>query len=284
MNEIPPLATDCHMHVFGDPSRYPPSPNRTYTPVEATLAQWRAISQPFGFQRVVLVQPSAYGTDNTRMLEGLREAGEAARGIAVIDSATPDDELHAMHAFGVRGVRLNLTTGVSTDPAEIPAMLRSVAARIAPLGWHMQVLIKGAWLDGFADLVSGLGVPVVFDHMAGMRAALGLDQPGLQAGLRLLREGACWMKISGADHVASRRDSPEEALPIMHAMVEANPDRLVWGSDWPHVGPRNNKGGPQKADYLPIDHGRLLALLRRTAGDSFSHILAENPAKLYGWR
>ena len=88
------------------------------------------------------------------------------------------------------------------------------------------------------------------------------------------------MKISGADHVASRRDSPEEALPIMHEMVEVNPDRLVWGSDWPHVGPRNNKGGPPKADYLPIDHGRLLALLYRTASDAFGHILAENPAKL----
>ena len=120
MGDIPPFATDCHIHVFGDPAQYLPAPARVYTPVAATLPEWRAMMEPLGFRRVVLVQPSAYGTDNRCMLDGLREAGGAARGIAVIDAATPEDELRVLHATGVRGIRLNLTTGMSPDPAAVP--------------------------------------------------------------------------------------------------------------------------------------------------------------------
>ena len=282
MGDIPPFATDCHIHVFGDPAQYPGAPGRVYTPVAAGLAEWRAIMEPLGFGRVVLVQPSAYGTDNRCMLDGLREAAGAARGIAVIDAATPQVELRAMHAAGVRGIRLNLTTGMSPDPAAVPGMVREAAARVAALGWHLQVLVKGGWVDSLAEVIPALGVPVVFDHMAAMQAALGPGQPGLAALLRLLREGRCWVKISGADYVASRREAPEEALAIMQAMVEANPERLVWGSDWPHIGPVQGAGAPP-VTYLPIDHGALLDVLRRAAGEAMGRILVDNPAVLYGW-
>jgi predicted TIM-barrel fold metal-dependent hydrolase len=201
----------------------------------------------------------------------------------VIDAATPDADLSAMHALGVRGVRLNLITGVSLDPNAVPALLRATAARIAGLGWHLQLLAQGELLDRVADLIPTLGVPVMLDHMASLKAALGPDQPGLQAALRLLRQGACWMKVSGADHVASRRDAPQEALPMMRGFVEANPDRLVWGSDWPHIGPLSNAGGTQKVSYLTVEHAPLLALLRQAAGDACGRILADNAAKFYGW-
>ena len=283
MTDTPAFACDTAIHVFGDPAQYPPSPQRAYTPVEATLAQWRAVSEPLGVRRVVLVQPSAYGTDNTCMLDALRAAGDSARGIAVIDDATPDADLSAMHALGVRGVRLNLLTGFALGEEVVPALLRAAAARVAGLGWHVQVLANGKLLDRIADIIPTLGVPVMLDHMASLKAALGPDQPGLQAALRLLREGAVWMKVSGADHVASRRDAPQEALPMMRGFIEANPDRLVWGSDWPHMGPLGAGGGTQKVNYLAIEHAPLLALLRQAAGDASGRILADNAAKFYGW-
>ena len=278
------LTCDCHIHVFGDVKRYPPAARRAYTPVAATFTQWQAVSEPLGLRRVVLVQPSAYGTDNRCMLDTLRDNHSVARGVAVIDAETSESALAAMVDLGVVGVRLNLMTGVSPDPASIPALLRTTAARIARLGWHLQLLAAPSLIEAVADIIPSLGVPVVFDHMASLQAALGPDQPGLHAVLRLLREGACWMKVSGADYVASRRDAPEEALPIMRALIEANPERVVWGSDWPHIGPTNNVGGPQTVRYLPLDHAPLLDLLRRAAGPAANHILIDNPARLYGWK
>ena len=284
MTDTPAFACDCHLHVFGDPARYPPAAQRAYTPVAATLDQWRAMAAPLGLQRLVLVQPSAYGTDNTCMLDALRAAGGIARAVAVIDAATQEADLDAMAALGVVGVRLNLITGVSPDPAAIPALLRATASRIARLGWHLQLLAQGALIEAVADIIPTLGVPVVFDHMASLHAALGPDQPGLHAVLRLLGEGKCWMKVSGADHVASRRDAPGEALPIMRALIAANPDRVVWGTDWPHIGPLTNAGGGQLVTYLALDHAALLATLRQAAGAAFARVLADNPARLYGWK
>ena len=271
---------DCHIHVFGDVDRYPAIAGRTYTPKAATLAEWRAVSAPLGIRRAVLVQPSAYGTDNSRMLDGLREAGDAARGIAVIDDATPDHALAEMHALGVRGIRLNLATGAVPDPAAIPDQLRRAADRVAGLGWHLQVLARGPRLDAFAAIVPSLHVPVVFDHMAGADASPGASQAGFDAVVKLLREGRCWIKLSGADHVAGNRDTPEEALPIMRQLLGANPDRLVWGSDWPHIGKAQ---GPDGVEYLPMDHGRLLALLRQATGGDDGRILSANAERLYGW-
>jgi len=280
MNDISSIGIDCHIHLFGDALRYPAIAERTYTPTEATLSQWRAISEPLGVRRAVLIQPSAYGTDNAQLLDGLRKAGDMARGIAVIDDATPDHVLETMHGLGVRGVRLNFVTGASPGPRSVPAQLQATAARIADLGWHLQVLARGALLESIAVQVPKLGVPVVFDHMAGARTSLGLDEVGFKAALGLLREGKCWIKISGADHVSEHREAPEEALTIMRTLVAANSDQLIWGSDWPHIG---KAGGPQSVEYLPINHGRLLALLRQASGEACEKILTDNPARLYGW-
>ena len=276
-------ACDCHMHVFGDPARYPPAQRRAYTPVPATLAQWQAMAHPLGLQRVVLVQPSAYGSDNACLLDALRSMPGPARGVAVIDAATPPAALATMHALGVRGVRLNLVTGGTVGPAEAVALLRAAAARVAPLGWHVQVFAAAAVVEAIAPLIPTLGVPVVLDHMAGARACLGLDQPGLAAALWLLRQGACWVKLSGADRVAGRREAPEQALAVMRALVAANPDRLVWGTDWPHIGPHGGTGHAPPARYLPLDQAGLLALLHAAAGPAAERILVAGPARLYGW-
>jgi predicted TIM-barrel fold metal-dependent hydrolase len=271
---------DCHIHVFGDAARYHPIAERTYTPRAANLPEWHAVSAPHGIERAVLVQPSAYGTDNSRMLEELREGGDMLRGVAVIEAGTADDALDAMDALGVRGVRLNLATGVPPDLGAVPDLVRSTSARIARLGWHLQVLARGVLLESIASIVPVLDVPVVFDHMASAALPSGSPQPGFDAVFRLFGEGKCWIKISGADHVATRRDAPEEALPVMRGLVAANADRLVWGSDWPHIG---KNSGPDGVDYLPIDHGGLLELLRAAAGPAYDRILVDNPSELYGW-
>ncbi len=271
---------DCHIHLFGDPDRYPAIAERTYTPKAATLPEWRAVSVPLGVRRAVLVQPSAYGADNSRMLDGLREAGDMARGIAVIDDATPDHALEEMHALGVCGIRLNLATGPVPDATAIPGQLRRAAARIAGLGWHLQVLARGTRLQAAVATVPSLGVPVVFDHMAGADTSPGAGQTGFEAAFRLFCDGRCWIKLSGADHVASRREMPEEALPIMRRLIDANPDRLVWGSDWPHIGKAQ---GSEGVEYLRVDHGHLLSLLRQAAGDTYGRVLSANAAALYHW-
>ncbi len=280
MTTTRPDGTDCHIHVFGDPERYPAVAGRTYTPRPATLAQWRAVSEPLGITRAVLVQPSVYGTDNRRLLEGLREAGDAARGVAVIAEDARPGELEALHEAGVRGIRLNLATGVVPQPAEAGALVRRMAALVAPFGWHVQVLARGPTLEAVAALVPELAAPLVFDHMAGA-SAVAHPGDGDRAVLALLRAGRCWIKLSGADHVASRRDDPEQALPVMRRLVDANPERLVWGSDWPHVG---KAGGPDAVEYLPLDHARLLSLVHDAAGEHAGAILSGNATRLYGWR
>jgi predicted TIM-barrel fold metal-dependent hydrolase len=268
------------VHVFGDPSRYPAIADRTYTPHEVTLAAWRALSEPYGIQRAVLVQPSAYGTDNSCMLDEMRISGNEVRGVAVIDGSVTDDMLHEMNVLGVRGVRLNLATGSVTSLADVPVLVQSTAARIARLGWHLQILARGKILEAAAALVETLAVPVVFDHMAGAHLPMTAGAPGFEAVLRLLKDGKCWVKISGADHVATRRDAPHEALPVMRRLVAANPERLVWGSDWPHIGKSAGRDG---VEYLQISHGLLLDLLREAAGSAYEPILAANPSELYGW-
>ena len=280
MNTLLSDGIDCHLHLFGDTLSYPAITARTYTPVEATLAEWQAISHPLGIQRAVLVQPSVYGSDNARLIDGLREAGGLARGVAVIDDKTPDDALEIMHTLGVRGLRLNLATGDIPDEKSVVAKLQNTAARIASLGWHLQVLARGALLEMIVTLIPKLPVTVVFDHMAGAHVSLACKDPGFKAALKAFRDGKCWIKISGADHVSNKRDEPEQALTIMRTLVEANPDHLIWGSDWPHIGKAR---GAHSVEYLAIDHGRLLALLRLAAGDSYNRIMCENPARLYGW-
>lgn len=273
---------DCHIHIFGSAEAYPAIAEKTYTPSETTFDQWRFISEPYGIRRAVVVQPSVYGFDNSKLLDALAQTGRQARGVAVVGQSVPADSLEAMHSLGVRGVRLNLATGASPDVRTALARLKAIAERIAEFGWHIQVLARGTLLEAVAGIVPSLPVTIIFDHMAGARSRGDADQQGFRSALELLRAGKCWMKISGADHVASRREAPEEALPIMRKLVDANPDQLIWGSDWPHVGKAK---GAEDVDYLAIDHGTLLELLYEAAGPvNTRRILQDNPEKFYDWQ
>jgi predicted TIM-barrel fold metal-dependent hydrolase len=282
---VPPLACDCHMHVFGAQGRYPGATLRSYTPQEASLASWRNVARAVGLERVVVVQPSAYGSDNRCVVDALREIGPLGRGIAQIDASTNDTALESLHAVGIRGVRLNPKSARVRDAGALASLLQDTALRIRRFGWHVEIHAELSILGEIADTIRDAPVPVVLDHMGGAKVG---DPPGaLRPLLDLLAEGRCWLKLSGADRVSRQQVGFEDAIPIAQAIVRANPDQVVWGTDWPHTA---THGGTPRTDaprvaYRSVDHAVLLSCLAEAAGNesTFVRILAANPARLYGF-
>jgi predicted TIM-barrel fold metal-dependent hydrolase len=268
---LPGGSCDTHIHVFGDPAHCPLDPRRNYTPVPATLGQYREVMAACGIGRAVLVQPSVYGTDNRCLLEGLREGGAAFRGIAVVGPEIADAELDAMHALGVRGLRLNVVNPAVLGIDEALAL----AARTGHLGWHLQVHVDlrdpgGAGL--LASIAARCPVPLVVDHMGRADPA----EPAPPVLLRLLAGGKTWVKLSAAYRLG-RRGAPayEDVLPLARALVAANPERLLWASDWPHS--ELFDAVPQDADLVDLVPTWLPdAALRQ-------RVCVENPARLYGY-
>ena len=284
---VPAGACDCHMHVFGAGELYPPAAQRVYTPTPAPVAAWRAMAERLGLARVVFVQPSAYGSDNRAMLDALAEVGALGRGIAVVADETDRAALEAMARAGVRGIRLNMKTHGESDTRALRQRFARASERIAPFGWHIQIFADLAMIAAIADAIRASPVPVVLDHMGGARGALGLAQDGFRTVLDLLDAGRCWVKLSGAYRVSDQEPSFADATPIARALVGANPEQLVWGTDWPHIGAHAEAphGDAPPVIYRDLDAGALLNLLAEAAGDdaTLKRILADNPARLYGF-
>ncbi|MFN0100497.1 MAG: amidohydrolase family protein [Bryobacteraceae bacterium] len=284
---VPARACDCHTHIFGDPKQFPFFAGRAYTPQPALPADMKAHLRELQMERVVIVTPSVYGTDNAATLYGIREMGKGARGIAVIDEKTTERELDAMHKGGVRGIRLNLTTAGITDPAQGRERFQRAAARMKSRGWHIQMNATLGVIAGIRELVMESPVPVVFDHFGGAKAALGVTQPGFADLVELVRSGKAYVKISGAYRASEKGPDYPDAAPLAQALIAANAGRIVWGTDWPHPdspGPAGRKATEVGAP-LPIDDGRLLNQLPVWAPDSTvrKKILVDNPARLYGF-
>ena len=281
---VPALACDCHMHIFGDPDIYPPATKRAYDPTPMELDRYNAEAARMGFGRVVFVQPSAYGTDNSCMLDALQARGASSRGVAVIDAATTDAELADMAALGIRGVRLNLVSNGIRDAGAAIAELQAAAARVRHLGWHVQIYARPALFTDLAPAVADLGVPVVVDHMGATDGQFAARRPGFDALLRMLADGVCWVKLSGANRVSQQKAGFTDAIPVIHALVAANPARSVWGTDWPHIGP-HVAGSPSTVIYMPHDNLALLHLLGAALPDAATRqaVLVDNPARLYGF-
>lgn len=274
------------MHVLGPPEDYPGVPSRLYTPTDMPFAAYDLVANRLGLQRVVLVQPSAYGTDNRCMLDAMKQLPGRSRGVAVVGPAVAENTLESMHAVGVRGVRLNLMTPRITDAAAAERLLEPLASRIARFGWHLQVYADPAIVAPIAPVIRRLRVPVVLDHMAGVRSEQGVDHPDFTALLQLLRDDGCWVKLSGADIVTGNdRDFAAAAAPYVRALVAANPGRLVWGTDWPHLFHFHGAHGDASplARYRPVDEAELLQLLHDCADSdaTFARILVDNPERLY---
>lgn len=271
---LPPLACDSHMHVFD--VRFAPSPHWQRPPPSAPVAAYRPLQARLGLQRAVVVTPSTYGTDNGCTLDALAQWGGSARGVAVVAEDVADDELQRLHAQGVRGLRVNFVTPQSWGETT-PRMLATLAHKVAGLGWHVQILVDPEQLLALAPLLERLPVPLVVDHLARLDPAQGTAGEAFALLGRLLDGGRCWLKLSGA-YMRSAAGGPgyADTVPLAQALVRRAPDRLLWGSDWPHT---TEPPGT-------VDDAALVDLLGRWCGDdaaTLARILVHNPARLYGF-
>lgn len=287
MTTLPPASCDCHVHLFGPAARYPFAPDRVYTPGDADEGALLALHARLGISRVVLVQPSPYGTDNRRMLAGLAQLGNRARGIAVLDLGTPQAELDRLHAQGVRGVRVNAATQGMDDPQDIWSLIQGQAKQVARLGWHVQILARLNVVDALAARLSALETRIVIDHFGLPDMALGPEQPGFASVLRLARSGNASIKLSAIQRLTGK-GRLASAIPFIQALCAANPAALVWGSDWPHTGGGRgvDRAATEIEPFEAIDDADTLACLIEAVSDPAQRraILVENPAALYDFR
>lgn len=285
--DIPAGACDCHTHIHPDPAKFPFFAGRVYTPELASPEEMSALHKALKMERVVIVTPSIYGTDNSATLFGMAARGATARGVAVIDDKTSEADLDAMGKAGIRGIRLNLATGGVNDPTVGRPRFSAAVERIKARGWHVQLFTSLAMITAIKDLVLASPVPVVFDHFGGAQAALGVGQPGFADLVELVKSGKAHVKISGAYRASKLGPDYADATPLAQALIAANPDRIVWGTDWPHPD-SVTPPGKQVTDVTPlfqIDDGRLLNQLPVWTPDAAvrKKILVDNPARLYGF-
>jgi predicted TIM-barrel fold metal-dependent hydrolase len=286
--DVPSGACDCHVHVFGDPKRYPFWSGRSYTPETATVEELRQLLQALHLERVIIVQPSVYGTDNSCTLDAVRRLGNRARGVAVIDEKISDAALDDMDRAGIRGIRLNLATLGVTDPAAARQRFQAGLARVRNRQWHIQFNTQPAMIEALKDDFLASPAPLVIDHFGGATASLGVQHPGFQALVGLVKAGKAYVKISGAaDSMSKQAPDFADVAPYAKALVAANPQRILWGTNWPHPG-SNAVAGRKSTDpalHVHTDDGLVLNLLPGWVPDAATRrmILVENPARLYGW-
>jgi 2-pyrone-4,6-dicarboxylate lactonase len=276
--EFPPLACDCHAHICGPQRAYKYIPQRIYSPPDALLGEYRHLLDVLGCRRAVLVQPSFYGADNSAMLAAMKAAGPAFRGVAVVgDDATAGD-LEAMHRAGIRGARLNIVD-VREGKGQLPIeRIAKLADRIRPFGWHIELLMH---VDEFPQIDTTLGklpVDVVFGHLGYVKTEKRVATPGFQSLLRLVRDGRAWVKLTGPYRISSQNWPYADTNEFAHALLDAAPSRLVWGSDWPHV-------ATTWTIPMPND-GALADLLLGWIEDPAlrARVLCENAEQLYDFR
>ena len=272
--KAPAGAADCHMHTY-DPARFAMPSNPRPAPTNAAVEDYRLLQKRIGTSRVVIVQPRNYATDNRVTLYAVSQLGPNARGVAVVTPAISDAELKEFHAGGIRGIRFSLADAGSR--AVTPDMVEPLAKRVADLGWHVQLNVEGEMIDDMASLLRQLPTPIVFDHLGHPPVGVGIDHSSHKVVRELIDKGRTWVKLSGA-YSNSKVGPPAypEATKVAQAFVTAAPERLVWGSDWPHPGlPPDNKP----------DDALLLDLLSEWAPDEATRhrILVENPEALYGF-
>ena len=281
---VPAGACDCHTHIHGTLDKFPFFAGRVYTPEMALPEEMAAVHKALGVQRVVIVTPSVYGTDNSATLYGMKARGADARGVAVIDDKTPEAGLDAMGRAGVRGIRLNLATGGTNDPAVGRARFQTAVERMQRRNWHVQMFTSLAIISSIKDLVSASSVPVVFDHFGGARSELGPQQPGFADLVDLVRSGKAYVKISIS---GGARADYADFTPLAKALIAANPERIIWGTNWPHPNSAT-PAGKKPTDLTPlhqVDDARVLNLLPAWETDAGirKKILVDNPVRLYGF-
>ncbi len=273
---VPAGAADCHAHVFGPASRYPYQDNRSYTPPDAPLSQLRAMHKTLGIQRLVVVAASVHGTNNNAVLDAIATEPENLRGIATVGADISDKQLAQLRDGGIRGIRINLVDKGGNPFGSLDA-LSAIAERIRDLGFHIELLVHVESFPELRALAKSVCVPLSVGHIGYTKAAAGgIAHPGYQEFLALLRDGYFWVKLTGPSRISAHDRFPYPDVTAMaQAVISAAPDRVVWGSDWPHV-----------MQYKPMPNdGDLFDALAEWAPDAAlrRRILVDNPARLYGF-
>ncbi|HXS20896.1 MAG TPA: amidohydrolase family protein [Steroidobacteraceae bacterium] len=269
----PPGAVDAHCHVFGPGAEFPYAPERKYTPCDASKEHLWALRDYLGLERNVIVQATCHGTDNRALVDALRASHGRARGVASVARSVTDAELHALDAAGVRGVRFNFVKRlVDTTPREV---LEAIAARVAPLRWHIVIYFEAAELPQLYDFFASLPTTVVVDHMGRPDVTKSVDGPEFELFVRLMREHEnVWSKVSCPERL-SKAGPPryDDVVPFARRLVATFPDRVLWGTDWPH---------PNLKTHMP-DDGKLLDYVPLIAPtpDLQQKLLVGNPRRLY---
>ena len=270
---LPALACDAHMHIFD--ARFAPSPHWSRKPPQADVATYRRLQQRIGTQRTVVVTPSTYGIDNACTLDALDQLGDAARGVAVVSAGVTPAELERLAARRVRGLRVNFVSPQSWGETT-PEMLATLARKAQPLGWHIQVFAHPGQLVAMEPLLATLPAPLVIDHLGRIDPADGADGPAYKTLRRLLDRGNTWVKLSGI-YMRSREGAPGygDTFPLGQALVRHAPERLVWGSDWPHT--TETPGSVDDADLVDV------LLDWCGSEETLRRVLVENPRRLYAF-
>lgn len=275
---IPTGIADCHFHVVAPQGAWPMADDRSYTPAPASLQAWRDTLAPLGVARGVVVQPSFYGVDNRVLLQALADGAGQLVGVAAVPPDIPDAALDALVAAGVRGVRLAHVA--PADPRSVRGFVPfsafdALEPRLCERGLHLQLLTDSRWLPAVTARLARARVPVVIDHLGRSPAALGSQHEGLDTLCRLLADGRVWVKLSGVANISSAAPDYADARAIHDRLLAANPEQLVWGSDWPHTRPSGP--APSTAGLLRLVHEWTPSATQR------QRILHDNPQALYRW-
>jgi len=272
--KAPANACDAHCHVFGPAAKFPFADERTYTPPDSPFEAFQELQKTLGLSRAVIVQATCHGTDNSATLDAIARSNGRYRGVAIVDQTFTDEQFEALNEGGIRGVRFSFARHIGNAPDF--SLVKRVVEKIAPLGWHLVLYMEAPDIIENAKILEELPVPVVIDHMGRVETKNGLEQEAFQLLLSLLKnQEDFWVKICGAERISSKGAPYHDAVPFAQSLIEAAPDRVLWGTDWPH---------PNIDGLMPND-GDLMNLLPLYAQDEdvLNRILVDNPARLYGF-
>ncbi len=273
--KLPDEACDSHFHIFGPATQYRYSADRVYTPPDCLLEDYLPLQRSLGLTRCVLVQPSVYGSDNSALLDALRSLGDAARGVVVLSGKESDNELRDMDALGVKGVRVNLVD-LKNPSSDLPVdALMRMQERIFQFGWHLELLVHVDQYSNLDEGLSSLEVPVVFGHMGYLTRGVSTDHPGMRSMLALMQAGRAWAKVTGPYRLGFGGAPYDTAAEITRWLAKNCIERMVWGSDWPHV---------MVKGQMPHDTDLLNAITDWIPEEDQQRALfTTNPAELYQW-
>ncbi len=268
---MPANACDAHCHVFGPGAVFPYAPDRSYTPHDAPKEMLNALHESLGISRAVIVQASCHGTDNRATIDAIQWSKGRWSGVAIVDETFADKDYRELHDGGIRGVRFNFVKHLGGIPDM--NVFQRVLDTITPMGWHLVLHLDAQNILEFHDMLHGLKLPFIIDHMGRVKAAAGLEQPPFQALLELMKQENAWVKVCGSERVSSMGPPFTDSAPFAAALINAAPDRTLWGTDFPH---------PNVGKHMPNDAAlvELIPLFAPTP-EMQKRLLVDNPERLY---